>query len=188
DLSLNHKVVLILVGLIGSGKSSFAEALQRHFPRFIRCSQDELGDRRSVENLARRSLHEGLSVCIDRTNVDASQRCHWVNIAYEFPGTATWVLFFDTPFDVCAARIEKRMDHPTIKDVDTGRRVLARFASTFEDPSTHEGFDRILKVKPSDHLSSMYTRGDILDILHRVQTSPPPDFSASPSSSRAGSA
>ena len=77
-------------------------------------------------------------------------------------------------------------DHPTIKDVETGRRVLARFASTFEDPSMHEGFDRILRIKPSDHLSSMYTRGDILDILHRVQMSPPPDFSASPSSSRGG--
>ena len=78
-------------------------------------------------------------------------------------------------------------DHPTIKDVDTGRRVLARFASTFEDPSMHEGIDRILKVKPSDHSSSMYTREDVLDILHRVQVSPPPDFLASPSSSRAGS-
>lgn len=39
-------------------------------PRFRRCNQDELGDRRSVEALARRSLREGLSVCIDRTNFD----------------------------------------------------------------------------------------------------------------------
>ncbi|KAF7370845.1 hypothetical protein MSAN_00718200 [Mycena sanguinolenta] len=66
------QVVLILVGLIGSGKSTFAQALQEHFPELVRCNQDDLGDRRAVEHLARLSLRNGSSVCIDRTNFDAS--------------------------------------------------------------------------------------------------------------------
>jgi hypothetical protein len=98
-------VVIILVGLIASGKvcsltfcqlgivfweshpflavglrmtspppgqSTFAEALQRYIPQIRRCNQDELGDRRSVEDLSRDCLWRGLSVCIDRTNLDST--------------------------------------------------------------------------------------------------------------------
>jgi hypothetical protein len=92
DFKVEGQVVLILCGLIGSGKvsynfhisamisliffssvqSTFAESLQSHFPQFRRCNQDDLGDRRRVEHLARGSLSQGLSVCIDRTNFNAS--------------------------------------------------------------------------------------------------------------------
>lgn len=94
---LDGQVVLILCGLVGSGKvcytwnylvdaalnvftlqSTFATQLQEHFPKFQRCNQDELGDRRQVERLARDSLERGLSVCIDRTNFDAA----WVIQCY----------------------------------------------------------------------------------------------------------
>ncbi|OJT08284.1 hypothetical protein TRAPUB_823 [Trametes pubescens] len=88
-IPIGKQVVLILVGLIGSGKSTFAEALERYFPDFRRCSQDELGDRRSVEALARRSLRDGLSV----------QRANWINIAREFPQAEPWVIVFDTPYE-----------------------------------------------------------------------------------------
>ncbi|KAG6868414.1 hypothetical protein C0993_003358 [Termitomyces sp. T159_Od127] len=88
---LDGQVVLILCGLVGSGKvcrtrnhivgaaltvfalqSTFATQLQEHYPKFHRCNQDELGDRRQVEQLARDCLARGLSVCIDRTNFDAA--------------------------------------------------------------------------------------------------------------------
>jgi hypothetical protein len=85
---LQGQVVLILCGLVASGKvntllhdfevtitswqSTFAQQLQHHFPQFHRCSQDDLGDRRRVEDLARDTLAKGLSVCIDRTNFNDS--------------------------------------------------------------------------------------------------------------------
>ena len=53
-------------------QSTFAEALQQHFPHFRRCNQDDLGDRRRVEQLAYETLEQGLSVCIDRTNFNAA--------------------------------------------------------------------------------------------------------------------
>ena len=83
---LENKVVLILCGLIASGKvrflamnfascadklltqSTFAEQLEHHYPHFRRCNQDDLGDRRQVERMARETLARGQSVCIDRTN------------------------------------------------------------------------------------------------------------------------
>lgn len=52
-------------------KSTFATQLQHHFPQFLRCSQDDLGSRRDVESLVRLGLRNGMSVCIDRTNVNA---------------------------------------------------------------------------------------------------------------------
>lgn len=55
-----------------SYQSTFAQALEEHLPRFRRCNQDDLGDRRRVENLARKTLREKMSPCIDRTNFDAS--------------------------------------------------------------------------------------------------------------------
>lgn len=89
---LHGRVVLILCGLIASGKvsnlsgrrvvilfhpypngkSTFAEQLQQYYPKFHRCNQDDLGDRRQVERLARDTLSRGQSVCIDRTNFNAS--------------------------------------------------------------------------------------------------------------------
>lgn len=59
--------------MLSSLQSTFATALQAHFPEFVRCNQDELGDRRAVEDLARATLRNGGSVCIDRTNIDARQ-------------------------------------------------------------------------------------------------------------------
>lgn len=52
-------------------QSTFAEALEAHLPRFVRCNQDDLGSRQHVEARARECLRAGLSVCIDRTNFDA---------------------------------------------------------------------------------------------------------------------
>ncbi|OBZ78277.1 hypothetical protein A0H81_02671 [Grifola frondosa] len=167
------QVVLLLVGLIGSGKSTFAEALEQHFPQFRRCNQDDLGgDRRKVEALARQSLRQGLSVCIDRTNFDPSQRATWINIAHEFPNTSTWVIVFDTPYEVCAARISERTGHPTITDAAQGLSVLARFRSQFRPPTAYEGYSRILNLRPSDHPSPEYTSTDISDILQRLRDSP----------------
>jgi hypothetical protein len=57
-------------------KSTFAQALQTHFPRFQRCNQDDLGNRRMVEQLTRQNLRKGNSVCIDRTNFDAEFVVH----------------------------------------------------------------------------------------------------------------
>ncbi|KAF9258900.1 P-loop containing nucleoside triphosphate hydrolase protein [Marasmius fiardii PR-910] len=167
-----EQVVLILVGLVGSGKSTFAEALARHFPNFRRCNQDDLGDRRAVEELARQSLSQGLSVCIDRTNFNASQRRYWIDIAREFPGTLIWVIVFNTPYEECAVRIKKRVSHPTIKSAEQGMSVLARFASDFRAPKAEEGFDRLISIEPEYYPEPTYSATDIREILQRLRDSP----------------
>ncbi|KAF9462951.1 P-loop containing nucleoside triphosphate hydrolase protein [Collybia nuda] len=173
---LEGQAVLILCGLIASGKSTFAQELERHYPQFRRCNQDELGDRRRVERLARETLAQGLSVCIDRTNFNVTQRSYWIEIAREFPGTSIWVIVFDTPYHICAARLQTRTFHPTIKNPEQGTSVLSRFAADFEQPSPHEGYDRVISLKHTDHLSPVYSRSDIAAILRRVYDSFPDRF------------
>ncbi|KAF9078174.1 P-loop containing nucleoside triphosphate hydrolase protein [Rhodocollybia butyracea] len=166
-----ERVVLILVGLVGSGKTAFATALQHHFPnRWRRCNQDELGNRRQVEALARDSLRKGFSVCIDRTNIDESQRAHWINIAREFSNTSVWIIVFDTPYDVCASRLRDRTSHPTIHSFEQGLSILSRFANDFRPPTAEEDFNRIISLELSDTKPD-YSALDISIILERVRSS-----------------
>ncbi|KAF9245272.1 AAA domain-containing protein [Melanogaster broomeanus] len=166
-----EQTMLILVGLIASGKSTFAEALENHFPRFRRCNQDDLGNRQLVEDLAYETLREGLSPCIDRTNFNALQRSYWTGIAREFLGTSISVIVFHTPYQVCASRLQQRTSHPTIKNVQQGMSVLRKFASDFQLPSPDEGYDHILYLRPSDHPRPEYTRDEVLSILERLKAS-----------------
>ncbi|KAI0033673.1 AAA domain-containing protein, partial [Vararia minispora EC-137] len=148
--------------------STFAEALERNFPRFRRCCQDNLGSRRAVESMARSALQSGLSVCIDRTNIDQTQRSHWVDIAGEFPGVPVRIIVFDTPYGICAQRLRTRHGHPTITRVETALRVLAQFASTYQPPEPHEGYDRLLQLGLADQ-SPSYSEERILDILQKLR-------------------
>ncbi|KZT27756.1 hypothetical protein NEOLEDRAFT_1034330, partial [Neolentinus lepideus HHB14362 ss-1] len=171
------QVVLILVGLIGSGKSTFAQALEKHLPQYRRCCQDELGgDRRRVEALARQTLREGLNVCVDRTNTNrriSRQRAHWIKIAREVPGTAIWVLVFDTPYQVCMGRLRERIDHPTIKTPEQALEILARFSSSFQPPSPHEGYHHIMNLRPSDHPALDWTKEEVIAVLQQLRDSLP---------------
>lgn len=81
--------LLVLSGLIGSGKSTFARALVEHFPTWRRCNQDELGDRHAVVYAARTALLAGHSVVIDRTNIDAKQRRTWLELARDVFGSSS---------------------------------------------------------------------------------------------------
>ena len=51
--------------------------------------------------------------------------------------------------------------------------MLERFAADFVSPASHEGYQRILYVKPSDLPFPPYARADIAAVLQRVATSSP---------------
>jgi hypothetical protein len=62
--------------------------------------------------------------------------------------------------------------HPTIKDPVQGLSVLARFSSDFESPSSSEGYDRLVLLKPQEQ-SQTYDSNDIASILQRLRNSTP---------------
>lgn len=162
-------VVLVLCGLVASGKSTLAEALEEHFPEtWTRCCQDELKTRRKVEAAAREALQAGVCPVIDRTNVTADQRATWVDIAREFNAPA-WLLFVNTPPEQCVQRVLRRRGHPTVED-GSGVGLIRRFGASFEPPHPSEGFARVLELLPTSAEPS-FTAEELSDILARLSSS-----------------
>ncbi|WFD33061.1 hypothetical protein MSPP1_004118 [Malassezia sp. CBS 17886] len=146
DALRDEQHLVVLSGLIGSGKSSFAAAVVETWPElWVRCNQDEMGNRRTVYAAARRALQEGKNVLIDRTNIDRGQRADWLVLA-RARRLVTSLLFFDTPVELCRARLWARRDHPTIRTPQDAFRVLAMFRGSLVYPSAErpEGFDTML--------------------------------------------
>ncbi|PWN91133.1 P-loop containing nucleoside triphosphate hydrolase protein, partial [Acaromyces ingoldii] len=137
--------VIVLCGLVGSGKSSFARALQTHFPRYVRCNQDELGSRQKVQLAAEAALRSRVDsvAVIDRTNIDEGHRKPWVDMADQF-GVDAEAMMFDTPYEICRERLLLRKDHETLKDPQRALDVLSRFQRDMRPPTHAEGFRRIL--------------------------------------------
>jgi hypothetical protein len=78
--------VLVMVGIPGVGKTTFIEKLigSCGSVTWVRCSQDDEGSRENCLKKARHALSDGVSVAIDRTDFDATQRKHWIDLAHEF--------------------------------------------------------------------------------------------------------
>ncbi|KAE8269422.1 hypothetical protein A4X09_0g2908 [Tilletia walkeri] len=175
-------IVLICCGLVGSGKSTVACAIQNYLPGiWVRCNQDELRTRQAVEANVHRALRRGQNVIVDRTNADASQRQNWTAIAQEYDAEAV-VLIFDTSFDECYRRLQLRTGHPTLKSVQQATNILMQFARqlTYPTPSS-PGIDRIIILPPSAY-SEQPSQEEIADIIRRIndlhESSTPADVTA----------
>ena len=53
---------------------------------------------------------------------------------------------FDIPPAECVARVEGRVNHPTLPP-HRGVKAVAAFASSFQSPSVAEGFERVHVIK-----------------------------------------
>lgn len=121
--------LIVLAGVVGSGKSTLSTAWQHHLPvraiRFlqsvaaehshrqltlqnlgqdwVRVNQDDLGDRRTCEAAVRTALSQGMNVVVDRQNFDAGQRRTWLEIANEFPAVRVGGMVMGTPKEVRVA-------------------------------------------------------------------------------------
>lgn len=128
--------VLVLVGLPGSGKSTFAHQLES--VGWARVSQDDLGSRQRCEAKTVEYLVNGRNVVIDRCNFNGNQRKNWVDYA-TVRGCQVGVVVFATPLQSCIERVEERTHHPTLQAKD-GKRVVYEMAEGFVFPEQSEGF------------------------------------------------
>ncbi|PVF97953.1 hypothetical protein CPB86DRAFT_706003 [Serendipita vermifera] len=132
--------LFLLVGLQGSGKSYFARALRARKPNgWKRVSQDESGSRALCETDVGRDPM-GKKVLLDRCNPTSKDRESWRRLAHW--SSKPVIVWFDYPKDICVARAQKRLEHPTLPP---GPRVNTAVTSThaqFEPPihPTKEGF------------------------------------------------
>eukprot|EP00913_Durusdinium_trenchii_P019571 g18398.t1 len=161
-------LVLVLVGLPGSGKTTFAQKLapsgrtirkpvptsdrETQLPedrgnsvRWQRICQDLLRSKEACLRAASKALEEGFSVIIDRTDINVEQRAPWVQLASE-KGVAAHALIFDVPAEdprECGRRASERRDHEGGLQGAGVRIVISKLQKMQQAVTAEEGFARV---------------------------------------------
>ncbi|KAJ3003079.1 hypothetical protein HKX48_001969, partial [Thoreauomyces humboldtii] len=128
---------IVLCGLPGSGKSSFARSLACSDPTIIVVSQDDLGSRSSYLNALSTASKSGRRVVVDKCNPTSATRKEALAMAFD-PEDALCV-YFEYGKALCTQRADARTDHPTVKQGSAGR-IVARFDKEMVVPRIEEGF------------------------------------------------
>ncbi|KAG8461589.1 hypothetical protein KFE25_001193 [Diacronema lutheri] len=154
--------LVVLVGVPGSGKSTFAAALERaHGGRVARVSQDDVGGSRSAFDAAFaaavRARASATTILIDKCNVRAEDRTMLLDLAFR-PERAACV-WFDTRADECVARVAARPDHPTIS-YGHGRPAVLGMADQLarSPPAMSEGFAELHALRSTADVDALLAR------------------------------
>jgi DNA 3'-phosphatase len=141
-------IVLILVGVQGSGKSTFCRKLMdTQNDHWIHLSQDTInkgkpGKRELVEEATRQALKDGKSVVVDRTHLNEEQRSYFVEIAKECK-VKVHAILLQPPKDVVVKRVRERNNHPAGVEGDRGVRLALASLEKVVVPKYQEGFDLV---------------------------------------------
>ena len=144
----NTPILLILVGVQGSGKSTFTKYLTDNSDgRWCQFSQDTIkdggpGTRQAVEQAAKEALKRGKNVVIDRMHLDSEQRGHFVQIGKECQVSIHALVMLASKEDV-SDRVKKRTNHPGKVEGENGARIAVSSVSKLIYPSYDEGFELI---------------------------------------------
>ncbi len=140
-------VLILMVGVPGSGKSSFVEALKRSIPMLAVAHMDRVvvGTRslstswKKCQEDARRALIMRQPVCIDRTNCTVLERGVWLAIAPQ--GYRKVAIVMDTSLEDSIARAKARKERPVPE------RVIRELHAKYVSPSRDEGFTDIFTLE-----------------------------------------
>ena len=139
------QLILVLVGRPGSGKSLFANAFQNLPRKWTVVNQDILKTRGKCEKLTRAALKTNQSVVVDRTNIDQTQRLHWITIANERSHCKVVVLDFgqDMSKEQLLQNIQTREGHETLQGGRQAKMIVTMMTNKYRRPSYQEGIDMI---------------------------------------------
>jgi predicted kinase len=140
---------VLLVGLPGSGKSTYVEKIQAptlSSDEIRRLLADDPGTQdinRRVFDVLRDLLKHRLELrrpitYIDATNLTPYERRPYIVLAGDYDGEIE-AMFFDVPMEECQRRNRER--HRVVPD-----EVIAEMARRMVPPSTGEGFRRVIVV------------------------------------------
>ena len=142
----------LMVGLPGSGKSTYAKSLQNDITIVLysdAISKELWGDENEQKNKdivfktlykrARNLLLSGKNVIIDATNILKLDRARSLNRFADL-NIKRKAIIIDTPIDECIRRNQLRERKVPVS-------VIREFATKYVEPTLEEGFDEILRIK-----------------------------------------
>ncbi|KAL1549110.1 transcription factor bHLH140 [Salvia divinorum] len=142
------QIIVVLIGLPGSGKSTFCEEVAKISNRpWVRVCQDAINNGKSGTKImclsvAAAALEYGKSVLIDRCNIDKEQRADFLKLGGS--ETEKHAVVLDLPNSLCISRSVKRSGHEGKLQGGRAAQVVNHMAPKKELPKLSEGFNRIM--------------------------------------------
>jgi predicted kinase len=143
--------VVVLVGLPGSGKSTFAERLTKCYWRISESLINGINEFHSIVQKCQYN-NKPILIVIDRTNISQECRSIWIEAAQWYGGKVGVVdiscVYLDAvPAGECVTRIMARSVHPSLRGTELReeevQKIVDSFCSSFELPASSEGFTHI---------------------------------------------
>jgi len=149
--------MILLIGLPGSGKSTWVERYATNRKHTVSISSDKIreelygdeatqGDNNKIFSLVRERAEEALKDCkdviIDATNMTIKDRSAYFDIAKTYGAVVTGILF-DIPVEECKRRNSKR--DRVVPDF-----VYDKMMERYEQPQLSEGFRILIRMGMED--------------------------------------
>ncbi|MEE1303002.1 MAG: AAA family ATPase [Bacteroidales bacterium] len=151
---MNRPKLILLVGVPGSGKTTYAKAYINSNSNTIHLSSDLIraelygdesiqGNPAEVFSLMQKraieALNEGQDVIYDATNITRKDRSSIIGICPKFAKIEAHIIW--APIEVCIER-------DTARERTVGKAVIDKMLKRFQAPYYDEGIDKIVIVRP----------------------------------------
>lgn len=153
---MNRPSLILLVGIPGSGKTTYAEKYIKEHPGAVHLSSDKIraelwgneatqGDNNEVfsmmQSRAIDALNNGQSVVYDATNITRRDRSYIITLCPKFVNIECHIIW--APIETCIERDAAR-------ERTVGKEVIDRMLKRFQAPYYDEGIDEIKIVIPDE--------------------------------------
>ncbi|MCF0220033.1 MAG: AAA family ATPase [Muribaculaceae bacterium] len=137
-----RQVVVLLMGIPASGKSTFCG---RYLSHYMRINLDTLKTRHRETIALEDAFANNQSVVVDNTNVTKAEREKYINMAKE-KSYAVAGFFFQSNVKSCVVRNNERE-----REARVPAKAIAAKSNQLEIPNYDEGFDRLYYVRIADN-------------------------------------